>query len=95
MLLETIVRRAGHEPFTSGSLNGHRPDLVIVEPASPDHLAEAVRLKEQLGDIPIICASILPPSAESKALEPAVYLIKPFRLSELERAILFALATAA
>jgi DNA-binding response OmpR family regulator len=92
MLLETIVRRAGHEPVSFGELNGHSLDLLILEPASPYHVEEAVRLRQRLRDLPIICTSILPPSDETRALEPSVYLVKPFRLCELERAIIFALA---
>jgi len=94
MLLETVVRRVGHEPVSPGDLNGDPPDLLILEPASPYHVAEAVRLKRRLGDLPIICTSILPPGGETRALKPSVYLVKPFRLGELERAIAFALARA-
>src|SRR5207249_4973298 len=90
-LLETIVRRVGHEPVSSPELNGDAPDLIIVEPASAYHVAEASRLRERFRNLPIICTSILPPGDEARALEPSVYLIKPFRLSELQRAITFSL----
>jgi hypothetical protein len=38
------------------------------------------------------CASIYPPTDESCALSPVAHLIKPFRLRELEVAIVSALA---
>jgi CheY-like chemotaxis protein len=65
---------------------------MILEPASPDGLAAAARLRGRLEDLPIVCASIYPPSKESRALAPVAHLIKPFRLRELEAAIVSALA---
>jgi hypothetical protein len=66
---------------------------MILEPASADGLAAAARLRRRLEGLPIICTSIFPPSAESSALGPVAHLIKPFRLRELEAAIMSALAT--
>jgi DNA-binding response OmpR family regulator len=92
-LLEAIVRRAGHEPVGHGELTiDEAPGLMILEPASADGLAAAVRLRSRLEDLPIICTSILPPSPETQALGPAAHLLKPFRLLELEAAITAALA---
>ncbi|MFL6039515.1 MAG: hypothetical protein ACJ74B_12875, partial [Gaiellaceae bacterium] len=68
------------------------PELMILEPASADGLAAAAKLRRRLEDLPIICASIEPPSVASKQLQPVAYLIKPFPLAELERAIAGALA---
>jgi DNA-binding response OmpR family regulator len=93
VLLEAVVRRAGHEPVGRGELtNGDTPELMILEPASADGLAAAARLRRRLEDLPIICASIEPPSLATKALAPIAYLVKPFRLGELEAAIASALA---
>jgi DNA-binding response OmpR family regulator len=93
VLLEAIVRRAGHEPVGHGELTSDdAPELMILEPASADGLAAANRLRSRLEDLPIICASILPPSPETRALAPAAHLLKPFRLVELEAAISSALA---
>lgn len=92
-LLEAIVRRAGHEPVGHGELTSDdAPDLMILEPASADGLAAAARLRSRLEDLPIICASILPPSPETRALGPVAHLLKPFRLGELEAAISAALS---
>ena len=67
--------------------------MMILEPSSADGLAAVARLRHRLGDLPIICASIYPPSDESCALAPVAHLIKPFRLRELEAAIVAALTS--
>jgi CheY-like chemotaxis protein len=93
VLFEAIVRRTGHEPVGHGELTvDEAPAVMILEPASAEGLAAAARLRRRLEDLPIICASIEPPSVESKALHPVAYLVKPFRLGELEAAISRALA---
>jgi CheY-like chemotaxis protein len=93
VLLEAVVRRAGHEPVGPGELTSDdAPAVMILEPASADGLAAAARLRRRLEGLPIICASIFPPSDESRALAPVEHLIKPFRLRELEAAIASALA---
>jgi len=93
VLLETVVRRAGHEPVGHGELTSDdAPAVMILEPASADGLAAAARLRRRLEDLPIICTSISPPSDETRALDPVAHLIKPFRLGDLEAAIVSALA---
>jgi DNA-binding response OmpR family regulator len=92
ILLEAVVRRAGHEPVGHGELTvGDAPELMILEPASADGLAAAAGLRRRLEDLPIICASVLPPTAESRKLAPRAHLVKPFPLRELEAAIASAL----
>ncbi len=92
VLLEAVVRRAGHEPVGRGELTiDEKPELMILEPASADGLSAAAGLRRRLEELPIICTSIEPPSNASKALEPVAYLMKPFRLGELEAAIASAL----
>jgi DNA-binding response OmpR family regulator len=92
VLLAAVVRRAGHDPVGHGELtNGDAPELMILEPASAEGLAAAAGLRRRLEDLPIICASIEPPSLASRALEPVAYFVKPFRLGELEAAIARAL----
>ena len=94
VLIEAVVRRTGNEPVGHGELIGEdaAPAAMILEPASADGLAAAAQLRRQLEDLPIICASIFPPTDESTALGPVAHLIKPFRLRELEAAIVSALA---
>jgi CheY-like chemotaxis protein len=92
VLLEAIVRRAGHEPVGQGELaSDEPPELMILEPASAEGLAAANRLRSRLGDLPIICTSVLPPSEATQQLGPVAHLLKPFRLFELEAAISAAL----
>jgi DNA-binding response OmpR family regulator len=92
VLLEAVVRRTGHEPVGRGELTSDEtPELMILEPASADGLAAAAKLRRRFEDLPIICASIEPPNLATKALAPVAYLLKPFRLGELERAISAAL----
>jgi DNA-binding response OmpR family regulator len=93
VLLAAVVKRAGHDPVGHGELTSDdAPALMILEPASAAGLAAAAKLRGRLEELPIICASIEPPSAATKALAPIAYLIKPFRLGELEAAIASALA---
>ena len=93
LLLEVVVRRIGHEPVGHGELAcDELPAVMILEPASTAGLAAAAGLRRRLEDLPIICTSILPPSDETRALGPVAYLVKPFRLVELETAIVAALA---
>jgi CheY-like chemotaxis protein len=93
VLLETVVRRAGHEPVGHGELTSDdAPAVMILEPASADGLAAAAGLRRRLEDLPIICTSISPPSNETRSLGPVAHLIKPFRLGDLEAAIVSALA---
>ena len=94
VLIEAVVRRTGNEPVGQGELtyDDDAPAVMILEPASADGLAAAAGLRRRLEGLPIICASIYPPSDESSALGPVAHLIKPFRLRELEAAIVSALA---
>ena len=92
VLLEAVVRRAGHEPVGRGELTvDDSLELMILEPASAEGLAAAARLRRRLEGLPIICASIDPPSLAARALRPVAYLVKPFRLGDLEAAIAAAL----
>jgi CheY-like chemotaxis protein len=94
VLIEAVVRRTGNEPVGHGELtyDDDAPAVMILEPASADGLAAAAGLRRRLEDLPIICTSITPPSDETRSLGPVAHLIKPFRLGDLEAAIVSALA---
>jgi DNA-binding response OmpR family regulator len=92
-LFELVVRRAGHQPVGLGELaDRDPPELMILEPASGEALAIAHQLRRRLEDLPIICTSIQPANGDTAALRPVAYLVKPFRLAELEAALAAALA---
>ena len=94
-LFELVVRRAGHEPVGLGELADREPpELMILEPASGEALATAHQLRHRLRDLPIICTSIKPAGTATAALRPVAYLVKPFRLAELEAALTAALPAA-
>jgi DNA-binding response OmpR family regulator len=91
-LLELVVQRVGHDPVGPGELaDADDLGLMILEPAAAEGLAIASRLRYRFEDLPIICTSIRPPSEATETLRPAAYLVKPFRLAELERAVVDAL----
>ena len=95
-LVELVVQRVGHDPLGPGELHeGDDLGLLILEPASADGLAIAHRLRRRLENLPIICTSVRPPCAATETLQPAAYLVKPFRLADLESAVETALAPAA
>jgi hypothetical protein len=89
----------GHEPvFATGRHNGGLPDgavdVVLLEPADPAALGTAETLRARYGALPIVCASIHPASGRTDGLGPLAYLLKPFALSELERALSLAVESA-
>jgi hypothetical protein len=51
-------------------------------------------LRGRLQQLPILCVSIVPPSAETRELDPVGYVMKPFRRIEIEREIERALVPA-
>ena len=91
-LLELVVRRLGHEPVTheGGAVDHLGLDAAVIEPGDSDGLRVARGLRAQ--NVPVLFTSIYPPDAEVLALEPAAYLVKPFPLYALERALQGALA---
>lgn len=90
-LVERLAQRLGHEAVTDEI--GHI-DAVIVEPEGGDGLARATRLRSAAPGLPMICASIAPPTPQTRALSPHAHLIKPFKLQDLSRALSSALASA-
>ena len=91
-LLELVVRRLGHEPvaFVGGDVDHIGVDAAVIEPGEASALAIARDLRSR--NVPVLFTSIYPPDAEALGLEPAAYLVKPFPLYALERALEAALA---
>jgi hypothetical protein len=87
-LLRLVVKRLGHEVVGSSDV-GHI-DVAVIEPAGTDamRLARSLRARK----VPVLFTSIYPPTPEDLALSPVAYLVKPFPLYVIERALEFALA---
>lgn len=92
-LLELVVRRLGHEPvpYLGGSVGHLHLDAAVIEPGEETafKLAQGLRAR----DVPVLFTSIYPAEQEALALNPCAYLVKPFPLYALERALELALAT--
>ena len=94
-LLELVVRRLGHEPVlcAEGSTDQIGIDAAVIEPGEEAGLRIAQSLRRQ--NVPVLFTSIYPADSEMLALAPAAYLVKPFPLYALERALQAALSLAA
>ena len=86
-LLELVVRRLGHEPvpYAGGSVDHLDLDAAVIEPGeeSAFKLAQALRAR----NVPVLFTSIYPAEQEALDLKPSAYLVKPFPLYALERAL--------
>ena len=91
-LLELVVRRLGHEPvaYMGGDVEHISVDAAVIEPGEVSALAVARSLRSR--NVPVLFTSIYPADAEVLELDPAAYLVKPFPLYALERALESALA---
>lgn len=84
-LVGLVASRLGHEVLTEVPPPTRAVDLVVVEPEGFRSFLTAQVLRERFPKLPIICASIAPPSSKSAELRPVAYLQKPFTLGELKR----------
>jgi len=91
-LLELVVHRLGHEPvaFSGEDAEQIRVDAAVIEPGEAHGLRLAQSLRAQ--NVPVLFTSIYPPSESLLELGPSAYLVKPFPLYALERALEQALA---
>ncbi|MGH3036963.1 MAG: hypothetical protein ACRDMU_07255 [Gaiellaceae bacterium] len=92
-LMGHVVSRLGHEPVYPSGPGDALPrdvDVLLIEPADPGALGAAQVLRLRHEQLPIVCASIYPETAEARRLAPVAYLMKPFPLRELERALMTA-----
>jgi DNA-binding response OmpR family regulator len=98
-LLGHVVARLGFEPVYADARSGGAQsdadvDILLLEPADPAALSTARALRLRRRELPIICASIYPDLSDAEGLHPLAYLIKPFALIDLERALLAAVESA-
>ena len=87
--LLAYVERLGHEPVFPADPKGNdlpSADIILLEPADPDARATAEALLWGSGGIPVVCTSIYPDFGQAGS-RPLAYLVKPFGLAELERAL--------
>lgn len=94
-LLELVIRRLGHEPvtFVGGDVAHIGVDAAVIEPGELSALEVAKNLRSR--NVPVLFTSIYPPDAHMLELEPSAYLVKPFPLYALERALQAALSLTA
>jgi hypothetical protein len=90
-LLSRIVVRLGHDPVLDDARLG-RVDAILLEPAHPPSVERAAAFKAVDETTPVVCASIDLPNAGTRRLRPVSYLVKPFALPDVERALSQALA---
>jgi DNA-binding response OmpR family regulator len=91
-LLELVVRRLGHEPvaFVGGDVDHIGVDAAVIEPAEASALQVARSLRAR--NVPVLFTSIYPADPKLLELTPAAYLVKPFPLYALEKALEAALS---
>jgi CheY-like chemotaxis protein len=89
-LLTHVVTSLGFEPVLVDALGHEQPtetDVMLLEPALAGGVELAQNLRKTRPDLPIVCVSIYPATAEVVALAPVAYLLKPFSLSVLQTAL--------
>jgi CheY-like chemotaxis protein len=87
-LLELLCNRLGHQTIGPREwVDGKEPDLVLLEPASRPGVRLARGVRRRFPQLPIVCVSIDGPSPETKELGVVDHVMKPFRRSQLERAL--------
>jgi DNA-binding response OmpR family regulator len=92
-LLELVVRRLGHDSvsYSGEELDHETIDAAVIEPGAEAGLRLAKALRAR--NVPVLFTSIYPPERNLLELAPAAYLVKPFPLYALERALGGVLAT--
>ncbi len=92
-LLEIVLRRLGHEPVAhQGGVPAHAGlDAAVIEPGDAAGL-QAAQVLAAAG-VPVVFTSIYSPVEILLELGPSTWLVKPYALSALERALEDALRT--
>jgi CheY-like chemotaxis protein len=86
-LVSLVARRLGLEAVHEVPTPAVRLDVLVLEPESFRSFLAAQVLRERFPELPIIVASIAPPSSKTAELRPLAYLQKPFMLGELQHAL--------
>ena len=95
-LLELLCLRLGHTPIGPREwVEGEEPNVLLLEPASRPGVRLARGVRRRFPQLPILCVSIDGPSDDSVGLAPIAHVMKPFRRTQLERALELALIPSA
>jgi CheY-like chemotaxis protein len=89
-LLTHVVTNLGFEPVLADARGQDElpdADVMLLEPALPGGIALAQSLRAARPELPIVCVSIYPTTAEVIDLSPVAYLLKPFALAALQTAL--------
>jgi hypothetical protein len=87
-LLELLCLRLGHSPIGPREwVDGEAPDLLLLEPASRPGVRLARGVRRRFPRLPILCVSIDGPNDDSRALGSVGHVMKPFRRTQLEKAL--------
>jgi hypothetical protein len=90
-LFSQVATRLGLDPVETVAEGP--PDIIVLEPSGDREFQRARSLRKRFPALAIVCASIHPQSRETREqLEPVAYLIKPFPLADLRRALEAALS---
>ena len=82
-----MVLRLGHEPVVSEAAGDEltNVDAAVIDPGEGDGLSLARRLRRR--GVPVVFTSIYPAGSDALDLAPTAYLVKPFALYTLEKAL--------
>jgi DNA-binding response OmpR family regulator len=98
-LLEAQLAALGHTALLDGQGAARwslgEIDVAVIEPVTLPGLRLAHELRASRPELPLVFVSVSTPTEETRELEPAAHLVKPFRLGELAAAVAVALATPA
>jgi CheY-like chemotaxis protein len=93
LLVQEAVRELGHEALLfDGSASSSSVDVLLVA-VFAGMTALVTRLRHAHAPLSVVCAGTMPAGQEVRALRPAAYLIKPYTLGDLERALIKASQT--
>jgi CheY-like chemotaxis protein len=88
-----VVIELGHEPLLlDAPTHGARVDVLLLA-ASGDAFATASALRRHAPALPIVCTGTGIADDAVRRLGPVAYLVKPYSLAELGRALTRAVAT--
>lgn len=92
LFVADAVRELGHVVQLASERAQAAPDVLVVA-VGAGMASFVARLREDHPTLPVVCAGTLPADVEVNAVGSVAYLIKPFTLQDLDRALIKALAS--